>query len=40
MKSRVALVEAMRNLFKTLVGKPDGNRPFDKPRYKLGYNAD
>jgi hypothetical protein len=30
----------MRNIFKTLIGKPEGNRPFDNPRHKLGYYED
>jgi len=37
MRSHVALVEGKRNIFKNLIGKPEGNRPFDKPRHKLGY---
>jgi hypothetical protein len=40
MRSRVALVKGMRDIFKILIGKPEGNSPFDKPRHKLGYYED
>jgi len=29
-----------RNIFKTLIGKPEDKRPFDKPRHKLGYHEE
>jgi hypothetical protein len=34
MRSRVAFVEGMRNIFKTLVGRPEVKGPILKPRHK------
>jgi len=40
MRGRVALLEGITNIFKTLIEKPEMNIPFDKSRHKLGYYED